>query len=371
MYFRIVLIGLIILMASCEPPIKEVQLEGLWLGKARGKYGKIDLEQVLYFNRDGTGFKLNSNNSDCSFPWDWINDVLKIDTTDYIINSFNGKELEIISDNNSNFYDKIEKTSNLNISLSTIDKTLHSTCWELVEEDCIQNQETAGFCTKKTVCFENMEIISIWDYYLNDLLLGTHAEKTCHQIENFFGEIFFAKSVFPEHCDSLHYDFERVKSLNDQSINTCTYKLGKLEPVVYNRISRKHLKQDSIISFCKNVYPIRFYASQLNYKGGKRGLEKHFKSAFKSLEFNEKKSGYITLKFTVSCDGEIGRFDLKQTDLNFDPSSFDENLVQKIFDLCAKLDQWIPGKDRDGNLVDSRKFLTFKIMDGKFTELLP
>lgn len=355
---------LFVQLFSCKLPPVEEQLEGLWVGKSQGKIGMQDLDRVYYFNADGTGIRLNSDEEETGFKWEWINDVLEVDSTNYIIDFFNGHKLVLKEEDYPIEFVKIEKGAGLKQDVNEIYTLLNNSCWDLDKTSHL------NFKTEKSVCFKDGQVIEQDRYYLDETEIGISKEVAPYCLKFIEDELFYYKSTLPDHADSLYYDIQRIHEVSENSIASHAFNFGKKVNLNYKRNKEKFSEEGSS-QLCKNTYPSTFYVNLLKYKGSKIAIKNHFMQALDNFEIPKDQNGYLTFRFLVSCKGKMSRFEIQQTDLKFDDSIFDPQLVSLLFKSCQKLENWIPGKDRENQLADTRKFLTFKIVDGKIIDILP
>lgn len=104
------------------------------------------------------------------------------------------------------------------------------------------------------------------------------------------------------------------------------------------------------------------------YKGEKIEIER--KLAALDLQDDRKENGYITIRFIVNCEGKTGMFRVQQMNENYQKFAFDKKFGDQLLEFTEKLDGWIP-KEYDGRKLDYYQYLTFKIENGKVSEILP
>lgn len=104
------------------------------------------------------------------------------------------------------------------------------------------------------------------------------------------------------------------------------------------------------------------------YKGEKIKIEKKIKSL--DLKNDKNSNGYITIRFLVNCEGKTGMFRIQQMDDEYKEKPFDKNLSDQLLSFTKNLNGWIP-KEYDGKKVDYYQYLTYKIENGKVSEILP
>ena len=106
------------------------------------------------------------------------------------------------------------------------------------------------------------------------------------------------------------------------------------------------------------------------YKGEKYEILKLWKDTYKPVQHLSKKTGYITIRFLVNCEGKTGLFRAQQMNEDYKEEIFDEKLVTTVLDFVKNLGGWIIGEYK-GEKVDYYQYLTFKIEDGIVKEILP
>lgn len=116
-----------------------------------------------------------------------------------------------------------------------------------------------------------------------------------------------------------------------------------------------------------------YYYPELMYDGDFIAILSHFKDDFNSEKHTDLKynSGILTIQFHVNCKGETGDFSIKMVDFDFKGTKINQEMVDEILNFTKGLNKWIPAKDEDGLIVNSHKFLSFKIVNSNITEIFP
>ncbi|MEM7571673.1 MAG: hypothetical protein AAF433_02180 [Bacteroidota bacterium] len=81
-------------------------------------------------------------------------------------------------------------------------------------------------------------------------------------------------------------------------------------------------------------------------------------------------NGYLSLHFVINCRGEIGRFDLEQTNLDFQPTTFPTEAVRHCMQLLEQVPAWQP-MVYQGEATDSYAYVTFKLNNGALIDIIP
>lgn len=104
------------------------------------------------------------------------------------------------------------------------------------------------------------------------------------------------------------------------------------------------------------------------FKGEKIEIEKGVLNL--NLPENKDSNGYITIRFVVNCEGKTGMFRVQQMNQDYTENIFDQKLSEQLLSFTKNLNGWIP-KEIDGKKVDYYQYLTYKITNGKVSEILP
>jgi hypothetical protein len=137
-------------------------------------------------------------------------------------------------------------------------------------------------------------------------------------------------------------------------------------------IDPKRILDKEAFSPCGAIDTIRdYYNSDPDgrYIKNKNGLLKDIKTQLdSSLLKNE--SGFLTFRFVVNCNGEAGWFVSECVDLDYQSKEFDDELRNHLFNILYLLDSWRPVKLREAK-QDAYFYITFRMIDGKITDILP
>ncbi len=111
-----------------------------------------------------------------------------------------------------------------------------------------------------------------------------------------------------------------------------------------------------------------FHHKYLSIQGEKPTITNEFQERFKPSSTPE--NGFITIRFIVNCEGKTGRFRMIEMDENYELKTFSEELSSQIFGITKSLEGW-DILDEGGTKLDYTRYLTFRIQDGKITDILP
>ncbi|WP_407401348.1 hypothetical protein [Chryseobacterium sp.] len=88
------------------------------------------------------------------------------------------------------------------------------------------------------------------------------------------------------------------------------------------------------------------------------------------LQGNKESNGYITFRFLVNWEGKSGLFRAKSMNFNYIEENSDQILANQLLSFTKKL-EGCKIKEYNGVKLDYYQYLTYKIEDGKVSEILP
>lgn len=109
-------------------------------------------------------------------------------------------------------------------------------------------------------------------------------------------------------------------------------------------------------------------SQEFDYKGEKIAIEEKLKK--ENISSEKKINGYITVRFLVNCEGKTGLFRVKHLDSDLKDVALDQDMENKLLKFTKSLNGWVP-KKIEGLKLDYYQYLTYKIEDGKVSEVLP
>lgn len=81
-------------------------------------------------------------------------------------------------------------------------------------------------------------------------------------------------------------------------------------------------------------------------------------------------SGFLTYRFVLNCEGETGRFITEEADLNYKEKQFAPATTRHLYEVVAAQTDWLVSQEKD-DTQDAYTYITFKLKDGKITDILP
>lgn len=127
---------------------------------------------------------------------------------------------------------------------------------------------------------------------------------------------------------------------------------------------------DANFKLCDETRVLQYYnfGKGLQYKGEKAAIDDYFPENFKSSQKND--TGFVTIRFIVTCEGKTGRFRITGMDNNYQQKDFSDDLTEGLLALTKEMDGWIIG-EIEGRSFDYYQYLTFKLEAGKLIEIMP
>ncbi|WP_299314934.1 hypothetical protein [uncultured Aquimarina sp.] len=115
----------------------------------------------------------------------------------------------------------------------------------------------------------------------------------------------------------------------------------------------------------------RYYYKGTTYNGGLYHIRKIFDRQYKAPK-NSEEFGIFQVRFVVNCEGKAGIFDHQAFDYDYNLKEFSTEITDQIFEIAKGLQNWIPGRhSKTDQIIDTYKYLSFRIKDGKIIRIYP
>jgi hypothetical protein len=121
---------------------------------------------------------------------------------------------------------------------------------------------------------------------------------------------------------------------------------------------------------CDNGWTYEYYGCGTTYKGGAKALKSYLLAHYQYKPVYKNVSGYITIRFLVSCKAQTDRFRVFQVDENYQKTKFDAGCIIQLIKLCKSLNKWVAGS-LNGKPVNTYYYLNFKMFKGRMMEITP
>ena len=127
-------------------------------------------------------------------------------------------------------------------------------------------------------------------------------------------------------------------------------------------------KDDTSFKICDEYNIHEYYQVNPRYGEGLKSIKEYFKSIEHNLDLPSSFSGYLTVRFVINCEGNVGRLRLMIVNRDYESVSidFDSDLLNEI---VRNMGSWLPGRYK-GETFDSYKHIVFKIRDGKVIDII-
>ncbi len=139
-------------------------------------------------------------------------------------------------------------------------------------------------------------------------------------------------------------------------------------PVQFGEIAFDESQDHSDFKLCNSQDMVHSRTS-LNYKGGRKRIEKLCMEMINGSENVYSYNGYVLVRFLVNCNGQSGRFRIETLDDGFNQQECPEGLASLVEYAVRSLDEWVV--ETPGNVgKDHSKYLNFKIINGQVDAII-
>lgn len=353
-HFTKIAILTIFLGACITPPQENQYLLGSWVCQYQNSVLQLPFPNAIHFVDDSIALWLKEDLQTCEAKWMAIEDYLTLDTAIYTIKQLNKEQLTLEINKEQFHYVK----GKADLPKDPFDIKRYN--WK--------KSETEGNGIALVNQYGLIED-TIWrqqSYYYQNAFIYRQSTPAVFKFDELNEHLFLIEAL--QHEDGELYK-RRVRQIIDWTDNS--FKTGKGHfQETEGFYQQSDLTQiENRFNRCKSG-PLAFYQwVKTSYKGGKPLLEKHFFEQYQTVPNNE--SGFITIRFTINCHGQVGEFEIEQCDDEFEIIQFDKTIVNQLFKLTTELTEWKVGKNDENENVDSRFYVGFKIDSGKLIEVLP
>jgi len=125
-------------------------------------------------------------------------------------------------------------------------------------------------------------------------------------------------------------------------------------------------KTDHDFEVCNENWITQNYGMHAEYPGGKKAIKQQILNDLEALSFE--KSGLITFRFIVNCEGKAGRFRANSTDTALQEIEVDQSKIKDIEKALLQLKNWTPAKN-EFDSYDSYYVLNFKIRNNNIVDI--
>ncbi|WP_103069808.1 hypothetical protein [Aquimarina sediminis] len=108
---------------------------------------------------------------------------------------------------------------------------------------------------------------------------------------------------------------------------------------------------------------------KLAYKPNKGIFDKTIRSKYQNNEYTD--SGYLNFRFVINCKGEIGRVEIIQMNIDLEETELNSEMIDQLYQLTSESENWNGYTTKDQKPIDYYMYVSYKIIDGEITEILP
>ncbi|MBD2751892.1 hypothetical protein [Spirosoma validum] len=125
---------------------------------------------------------------------------------------------------------------------------------------------------------------------------------------------------------------------------------------------------------CSNCFSSRWREGSLSRSDKRYDLVHLFRKTYQPIS-QPGESGLIRIRFVVNCEGEQGLFELRGFDESYCPRMFNPQITNQLVAICRNQVATDPSLRKPNNpdewLLDVAVSLTFRLQDGRLTDILP
>jgi len=170
----------------------------------------------------------------------------------------------------------------------------------------------------------------------------------------------------------------------DSTITMHSYLVEQFDQESFERMRKNKLERVGFIketnrfqynkdfTLCKDLNRIVDYynGNPEGHLQGKKNTIRLFLTKLLDPSILKGESGYLSVRFIINCEGEIGQFTVEDATLDYEKSTFKEETLQHIVDVTSQMKPWIPCTLND-ETWDSYAYIMYKIKNGEIIEILP
>lgn len=139
---------------------------------------------------------------------------------------------------------------------------------------------------------------------------------------------------------------------------------NRISPIAYDATLDK-----TNLNICNKDKIQQYYHIHTDYLGGKRAIKNELLPQIEDKKITfENQNGYITIRFIVTCNGEIGLFRANTINEKKEAITFDNSKIAYLKDIVSGLKNW-DIKPRKDKTYDSYYFVNFKVKNGLITDI--
>ncbi|WP_235296673.1 hypothetical protein [Portibacter marinus] len=352
------LIIILFVLTSCQPEYQAVTLEkltGIWMAGSL----QLDMDYYVPFNQV---MQINTS-SEIQYAQGSETDtfqslILDPDSIFFPYQKYDRKEVSMIDDQlkMGYLYPRIFKRAR-NAPLKMEDAVIRS---RLMQGNWKSNREILDF--KQTTLFEadlnsNVKTSYCWQVYRVKDLVFLKTKDDFKGCEEPFSEV---AQIIKVTEDSLV-----LEKWSGHSFKTLAYELTKASvenvPMSSFRLCNPYLYENSWSSW--------YFFKYSGFEGGLYELTKIFNDKYQKVT-GDNIDGHIRAQFIINCEGQMGQLQLLEMNESYELSKLHPDISSQIEEILTHAGPWVAG-ERRGQILDTYKFLIFRIKNGEIDEIYP
>ena len=112
----------------------------------------------------------------------------------------------------------------------------------------------------------------------------------------------------------------------------------------------------------------QYYSVGTSYVGGRKSIRNFLYKEISSPYFDSSFSGFLTIRFVVSCNGKTGRFRAKMVNIYLKEIEFRKDKIEFLINCLKSLNDWNVGSSK-GVALNSYYQINFKINKGLILDI--
>ena len=200
-------------------------------------------------------------------------------------------------------------------------------------------------------------------------------EKLCWSIAEYQDLKFIQPKGNFANCDIPYRYLQFLKSIGEDYFSVIRWESDDFIEVKYRKASIARPDYDfPAFQLCdpyiyKNNPSDRYYFKYTSFEGGLYRLRQIYEEQYKPI-YSGNNNGIVRILFVVNCVGDIGQFDVLELDKDYKKKKLTNGISSQLLTILKEAGKWNAGQRRE-NPVDTYKYLSFKIKDGKILEIYP
>ena len=249
------------------------------------------------------------------------------------------------------------------IDLTTFMKKLQNNTYQTEVNSAHFATPNRDLKIEKTLAFSEDSLTTTFIYFYQNEFVYAERELSKYDIFERKGKVFLSEGQDKPNSVNLY----QVTEIDEKCFSLRSFRNNEEYIEQFkNSEAPEEASKIHIFERCMEGQPGEYYHDNLTYRKGNEFLIRKISKNAPPASGD----GYITVHFTINCNGKMGHLGLEQMDPEFQSTSFDPALVKHIILEVMDLKDW--PEIKSGKFYrDIHSFLMFRIRNGKITDLCP